>query len=172
MRSICKNHPLAPQQRQAILNTQTILIDNNAVYVDHTDKLLLCPDYGYCVFENLLNVIPKEARNHPAIQQLMYGLINSGYLCSVGTREEHSSHVADETAPIEDGMKTLTKQYFWLATKCKDLCRKNAMYMHDDFWKYLRRMIVNNKVQIFSSSIIKQLQDASWKHAKHRHVKE
>ena len=46
-----------------------VIIDNNAVYTDRMDRLLLCPDYNYAVFENLLHGIPMNARKHPVIQQ-------------------------------------------------------------------------------------------------------
>jgi hypothetical protein len=145
--------PLTQSQRKTILDNNIIIIDNNAVYTDRVDKLLLCPDYSYCVFENLLNVIPKEARKHPAIQQVIYGLINSGYLCSL-------------PSDADDGMRALSKQYSWLATKCKSISDMNEEYHVDDFWKHLKKLIVTNNLRTFSQSIIKQLQEASWKHAK------
>ena len=140
-------------QRKAIIDTHLVVIDNNAVYNDRSDKLLLCPDYNYTVFENLLTLIPKEVRKEPLIQQLIFGLINNGYMCKL----------PDDN---EDGMAALSNQYTWLATKCKSLHDQNKAYAHDDFWKHLAKMIVKNKVYEYTPSIIKQLQDASWKHAK------
>lgn len=155
MRTIskAKGVALTPSQRQTVLESTTLIIDNNAVYTDRTDKLLICPDYGYCVFENLLNVIPKHARGHPAIQQIIYGLVNSGYLCAL-------------PSDSDDGMRALSKQYHWLATKCNAVATLNDEYMNDDFWKHLKKLIVNNQIRSFSPSIIKQLQEATWKHAK------
>jgi hypothetical protein len=144
---------LTPSQRKTILDNNIVIIDNNAVYTDRTDKLLLCPDYAYCVFENLLSVIPKDARKHPQVQQLIYGLINSGYMCSL-------------PGETDDGMRALSKQYHWLATKCNSITSANEEYHVDDFWKHLKKLIVGNQLQTFSASIIKQLQEASWKHAK------
>lgn len=151
--SKARGQVLSPAQRKTILDNNTVIIDNNAVYTDRPDKLLLCPDYGYAVFENLLNVIPKEARKHPAIQQIIYGLVNSGYLCTLPSESD-------------DGMKALSKQYNWLATKCKALSDLNEQYSSDDFWKHLRKLIVTNQIRTFSPSIIKQLQEASWKHSR------
>ena len=139
-------------QRQAILETQLMIIDNNAVYTDRQDKLLLCPDYGYAVFENLLTTIPHEARAHPSIQQLIMALINSGYLCTLPSE-------------ADDGMRALAKQYGWLAAKCKSITITNESYINDAFWKNLKKMIVSNQVKTFSTSIIRQLQEGSWKHA-------
>lgn len=154
-----RSQPFSPQERMAILEQNTVIIDNNAVYLDRTDKLLLCPDYNYCVFENLLHGIPMEARSHPAIQQLIYSLINQGHLCPL-------------PSDTEDGMRSLTKQYTWLAAKCKAVTDINAAYEHDDFWKYLKKLILQNQLKIYSPSVIKQLQEAVWKHmqkdAKHK----
>jgi hypothetical protein len=165
--------PLTSEQRITILKNYTMVIDNNAVYSDHTDKLLLCPDYGYSVFENLLNVIPKEARDHPAIQQLIYSLINSGYVCGVGHARPHKhaddvyKHSNDGAQDHgDDGMRELTRQYHWLTEKCKTICRSNDAYMDDDFWKYLKKVIVKNNIQVFTPSIVKQLQEGAWKRSK------
>jgi len=145
--------PLSMDQRKAILENHLVVIDNNSVYNDRTDKLLLCPDYNYTVFENLLTLIPKEVRKQPMIQQLIFSLINTGYMCKLP--EEN-----------EDGMSALSNQYAWLATKCKSLHDQNKVFAHDDFWKHLAKIIVKNKIYDYSPNIIKQLQDASWKHSK------
>ena len=145
--------PLSMDQRKAIIDTHLVAIDNNSVYNDRLDKLLLCPDYNYTVFENLLTVIPKEVRKEPLIQQLIFSLVNNGYMCKL----------PDDN---EDGMAVLSSQYAWLATKCKSLHDQNKVFLHDDFWKHLAKMIVKNKVYEYTPSIIKQLQDASWKHSK------
>ena len=178
MRSISKQRgsSLSPEQRTVVLKNYTMIIDNNAVWLDHTDKLLLCPDYGYTVFENLINVIPKEARTHPSIQQMIMSLMNSGYICSIPipkntpvhnvphlTQNSHDDHSHDKGS---DGMKELMKQYMWLALKCKKLCTSNEQYIHDDFWKYMKKIFISNKIQLFTPSIVKQLQNASWKRVK------
>jgi len=153
LRAISKNRPTpyTTQERMAILEKNTIIIDNNAVYTDRSDKLLLCPDYNYAVFENLLHGIPPQARTHTAIQQTIYSMINMGMLCPLPNEND-------------DGMKSLGKQYEWLATKCKAIVESNAAYENDDFWKYLKKLIIQNQLKIYSQSVIKQLQDAIWKH--------
>jgi hypothetical protein len=153
MKSISKEYPLTPAQREQVLNTQLLIIDNNAVYTDRMDRLLLCPDYNYAVFENLLHGIPLEARKHPVIQQHLLSLINNGYLCVMPN-------------DTDDGMKSLAKQYQWLAVKCKAIIDINTSYEHDDFWKFLKQTITQNQIKLFSPSIIRQLQDAAWKNAK------
>jgi hypothetical protein len=153
MKSISKEYPLTSAQREQVLNTQLLIIDNNAVYTDRMDRLLLCPDYNYAVFENLLHGIPLEARKHPIIQQHLLSLINNGYLCVMPN-------------DTDDGMKSLAKQYQWLAVKCKAIIDINTSYEHDDFWKFLKQTITQNQIKLFSPSIIRQLQDAAWKNAK------
>lgn len=160
MTSVNKRRPLTPEQRQAVLKNHTMIIDNNAVYLDHTDKLLLCPDYGYNVFENLLHVIPKESRSNPAVQQLILSLANSGYLCP--TMNKYSTTHTPPTDDEVDGMKELAHQYKWLAIKCKTMCRSNEPYMKDQFWKTLKKLLVSNKLSVYTPSIIKQLQEACW----------
>ena len=153
MKSLAKDYPLTAAQRQHVLDHQLIIIDNKAVYTDRIDRLLLCPDYNYAVFENLLHGIPMNARKHPVIQQQLLTLINNGYLCFMPNEEE-------------DGMRALSKQYEWLAAKCKAISSVNASYEHDDFWKFLKQAIIQNQIKVFTSSIIRQLQDAVWKNAK------
>lgn len=141
------------KERLAILEQQTIIIDNNAVYIDRPDKMLLCPDYNYAVFENLLHGIPAEARNHPVVQQNILSLVNQGYLCPM-------------PGSNEDAMRSLARQYEWLAAKCKSITNENNSYESDTFWPYLKKLIAQNHLRTFSVSVIKQLQDAVWKHVK------
>ena len=151
------SHPLSISQRKSILENHLVIIDNNAVYNDRQSNLLLCPDYNYTVFENLLTLIPKDVRNIPAIQQLIYTLISNGYMCKLPDMND-------------DGMAALSSQYTWLASKCKALHEQNKAYMQDDFWKHLTKIIVKNRIYDFSPHIIKQLQDSCWKHAKKKHA--
>lgn len=155
MRNISKATGVAfgPRDRVDILENRLIIIDNNAVYTDRPDKLLLCPDYNYAVFENLLHGVPQEARAHPVIQQFIFGLVNNGYLCPLPSMND-------------DGMRSLARQYEWLALKCSSLIKINTVYESDDFWKYLRKLIHGNELKTFSVSVIRQLQEAVWKHAK------
>lgn len=142
--------PFTTAERMSILEERTMIIDNNAVYTDRGDKVLLCPDYHYSVFENLLHGIPADARVHPNIQQVIYSLVNQGLLCPLPNE-------------MEDSMRALSRQYQWLAAKCKSITEANAAYEHDDFWKFLKKVIVQNQLKTYSSSVIRQLQDASWK---------
>ncbi len=156
-RHIGKQRPLTAEERTYILENNLILIDNNAVYTDRPDKLLLCPDYDYAVFENLIEMIPSEARTHPVINQVVLSLINSGHMCPVPGQ-----------GTVDDFMKELTHNYTWIATRCRALVNANKIYENDDFWKHLRKLIVQNGLRKYTPSIIKQLQDASWKRLKQK----
>lgn len=148
-RAITKSRPLTKDERNYILNNQLIVIDNNAVYTDKQDRLLICPDYDYAVFEHLLDMIPHEARKRSEMQQLMYSLINMGVMCPI--------------AKHDDEMHALTAAYSWIANKCKNIVDTNKTYADDDFWKYLRKLIVQNELRKLTPSVIRQLQDAIWK---------
>jgi hypothetical protein len=93
------------------------------------------------------------ARKHQATQQIILSLINQGLLCPLSNEKD-------------DGMLALTKQYTWLASRCKSLNDINHSYINDDFYKYLKRLIVENELKLFTPNIIKQLQESTWAHVK------
>lgn len=157
-RAISKTKPLTSPERMHLFENNLILIDNNAVYTDRPDKLLLCPDYDYAVFENLMDMIPEDARDHPIISQTILSLVNSGHLCP-----------APQNNSV-DVMKDLTNTYSWLAARCKSLQTANRIYEQDDFWKHLRKLIMQNGLYKFTPSIVRQLQEATWKRLKHKKV--
>jgi len=159
LRIICKNKKLSNQDKHYILENNLLMIDNNAVYTDRSDKLLLCPDYNYAVFENLLHGIPAASRNHPEIQKLIFSLVNQGLLCSLSD-------------PNDDSMRVLAKQYSWLSAKCKALVDINASFEYDEFWKHLRRLIVENGLRTFNRSVVQQLNTAVWKRHKKEKIKQ
>lgn len=148
-RSVCKRNSLTKREKDYILHHQLIVIDNNPVYVDHKDRVLICPDYDYTVFENLYDIIPEEAKRHPDIQQLMLGMINVGVMCPVPRHD--------------DSMLAMSHTYSWIANRCRALVEANADYVHDDFWKRLRRLITKNDIRSLKVSVIIKLQNAIWK---------
>lgn len=148
-RAITKSRPLTKDEKNYILNNQLLIIDNNAVYTDKQDRLLICPDYDYAVFEHLLEIVPHDARKRPEIQQLLYSFINMGVMCPI--------------AKFDDEMHAITAAYSWIANKCKSIVDNNKTYAEDDFWKYLRKLIVQNELRKLTPSVIRQIQDAIWK---------
>lgn len=153
MRIVCKQKSISNHDKSYILENQLLIIDNNAVYTDRSDKLLLCPDYNYAVFENLLHGVPNEARQHPDIQKSILSLVNQGVLCP-------TNHKTD------DAMRILARQYEWLHVKCKTLIEINTSFEDDEFWHHLRKLILENQLKTYTVSIIKQLQEAVWKRYK------
>jgi NLI interacting factor-like phosphatase len=142
-------HNMSPQERTHILQNQLIIIDNNAVYTDHTDKLLLCPDYDYLHFENILDIVPAHARNHPNVERFILSLANQGLVCPFVDADDH--------------VHKLAKEYGWLSNKCKTIAETNNKYLHDKFWSILRKLIVANRINRFSPNIVVQLQTNTWK---------
>jgi len=143
-RAISKKNALTKNEKDYILNNQLMIIDNTAVYTDKTDRLLLCPDYSYMMFENLLDMIPSEARTHPIVQQLVYSMTNTGVMCPVPKHD--------------DEMMALASMYGWITSRCKNIVDINKDFVFDDFWKHLRKLIVQNELRRFTPNVIKQLQ--------------
>lgn len=148
-RVIAKDKPLSKQEKNAILTNNLIIIDNNAVYIDHTDRLLICPTYNYMVFEHLYDIIPATARQHPEVRQLMLSLINAGAMCPFPTSD--------------DEMQLIYSKHAWIAATCKSIVEVNKQHIQDDFWKRLRRLIVKNDIRTFKVSVLIRLQNAIWK---------
>lgn len=142
-------------EREFILANKLMVIDNNAVYTDRTDRLLLCPDYRYAVFENLQSIIPRELYKTPEIAQFVRGLSEIGAICPYKPELR-----------LNDEMRELTKSYEWLAKKCRAMTEENEVYGRDRFWRFLQAVIVENGIRNYTKSIIKQLQEAVWKATK------
>lgn len=157
MRSLTKKgeRGLTKQEQSYIVENQLVIIDNNAVFLDRTDRLLLCPDYNFTLFEPLLDIIPSEAMANPSVQQQVLSLINQSMVCP---------------APqgLSDRTEVFASQYLWLAKQCKNIAEMNLMYKADDFWTYITKIILKNNIRTFSPAIIKQLQEGVWKNMKHK----
>lgn len=151
LRSIGKGH-FSKHQKEDILKNRLLIIDNNAVYNDFQNHLLVCPDYHYMVFENLLEEIPIASLKHPQVVQYIYNLVNMGLLCPYFGNKQ-------------DINEEMYKKYDWLATKCKHISRDNKIYSKDIFFKYLKKLIIQNNLKVFTPNVVKQLQQAVWKKA-------
>jgi hypothetical protein len=149
LRSIGKKS-LSKQDKQEMIKNRIMIIDNNSVYNDLQDHLLLCPDYSYMVFENLLEEIPVSYLKHPHVRQYVLTLINNGMICPFFTSKDDINH-------------TMYQKYEWLSIKCKHISEENKYFMKDVFFKYLRKLIIKNQLRVFSGNVVKQLQEAIWK---------
>lgn len=155
MRSLSRKgeKPLTKQEQSYIVENQLMIIDNNAVFLDRTDRLLLCPDYKFTLFEPLLDLIPDEAMKNSSVQQQVLSLINQNMVCP---------------APqgVSDRTEVFASQYLWLAKQCKSIAEMNLFYKTDDFWGYISKIILKNNIRSFSPAIIKQLQEGVWRNMK------
>jgi len=155
IRSLGKNPAFTKADKEEIYENRVMIIDNNSVYNDAAGKLLLCPDYNYTVFENLLEDIPVSYLKHPTVRNYILSLTNSGMLCPFFTSSD-INHI-------------MFKKYEWLALKCRSITEGNRIYLKDVFFPYLVKLIIKNNLKVFTPNVIKQLQEATWKKAeKHR----
>lgn len=155
MRALSKKgeRPLTRQEQKYITDNQLLIIDNNAVFLDRTDRLLLCPDYNFTLFEPLLDLIPNEAMSNPAVQQQVLSLINQSLVCP-------------SPQGTTDRTEVLANQYVWLAKQCRNIAESNAMYKMDDFWSYIAKIILKNNIHTYSPTIVQQLQKGVWANMK------
>ena len=160
LRVITKNTPLTTREKEYMLHRRTVVIDNNAVYVDYVDKLLLCPDYNYLVFENLLDAVPPAAFGHPIIRQYLLGLANDGLLCPSAVQNGGASTTSTSKSSL---MKHMFSEYRWLAAKCQSVIEANSRYERDEFWHLLQKLLVKNSIRDYSGDTVAQLQHLIWK---------
>lgn len=137
---------LSAQEREVVVRERLMIVDNTAVYVDHADRMLLCPDYNYAVFEDILEGIPKSFHGTNAVLSLM----NQGLVCP------------SNGAPSSDPVKAMAQKYGWLAKRCHSIVNNNALYVHDQFWRILRKLMTGHNIATFSPSTIKELQERCW----------
>jgi hypothetical protein len=147
----------------------TCVLDTNVIYpIDIRDLLfwfasydLFTPKWSKHIFSEWENVMK---RKHIPDEEIKKRISAAQRAFPDALIENYETLVDSLKLPDEkeDGMSALTNQYAWLAAKCKSLHDQNKVYLHDDFWKFLRKIIVTNKIYEYTPSIIKQLQDVSW----------
>lgn len=155
MRALSKRggKPLTRTEQNYIVENQLMIVDNNAVFLDRSDRLLLCPDYAFTLFEPLVDMIPTEAMSNPSVQQHVLSLINQGLVCP-------------SPQGVTDRTEMLANQYVWLAKQCHSIAESNTVYKADDFWLYLAKIIMKNNIRTYSPTIIQQLQKGVWTNMK------
>lgn len=150
---------ISKEQKTELLHQRLLIIDNNAVFNDMKEHLLICPDYNFMVFENLLEDIPLSYLQNPNIRQHILSLINMGLICPFFGKND-------------DINQQMYKKYEWLAIKCKHISENNTYSIKDIFFKYLTGLIVKNNLKIFTPNVIKQLQTLVWKKIEKKDKKE
>jgi hypothetical protein len=148
-RSVTKGSNLSKSDRMYVTQKQLMVIDNSAVYMDFTDKLLLCPDYDYVQFEDVLDGV------HDITSAQLLSLVNQGVACP---------NLLKSVDPKKGGdhVKHMAERYTWMANKCNAVAAMNEVYRKDQFWRRLRKLIVNNKLTTFTVDVIQGLQNAVW----------
>lgn len=111
--------------KKKINNSEIIIIDNNNVYIDNTDKLLICPTYKYILFHDMWELIPENINKN--INIYLEKLIKNNYLCPYNTNSFSN-------------MKIKCKIYKWLYNKCITNNTK------DFFWKNITDFIIKNDI--------------------------
>ena len=142
---------LTKGERDYLVEHQLMIIDNNAVYRDFQHRLLLCPDYDYTFFENILEDLPANVLQHPSIQPYLQALASEGVLCPYPGNNIQDDH-----------HKALMNKYQWMAVKCRGIYETNRIYAHDTFWKTLYKLIKKNGLRDFPSDVLKKLQARVW----------
>lgn len=162
VRVVTKDYPMTTREKEQMLHRRTLLIDNNAVYLDYKEKLLLCPDYNYLVFENLSDTLPSKAFEYPIVRQYLLSLANEGLLCPSTTQHQINGGNGSFSQNTSL-MKRMFKEYRWLSAKCQAVIEANAAYEHDEFWHLLRKLIIKNKIRDYPPDVISQMQHLIWK---------
>lgn len=141
---------ISKEEKSELLHQKLLIIDNNAVFTDMKEHLLLCPDYNFMLFENLLEDIPLSYLQNQNIKQHILSLVNMGLICPFFGKKDDINY-------------QMYKKYEWLALKCKQISEINKYSEKDIFFKYLTSLIIKNNLKIFTPNVIKQLQTLVWK---------
>jgi len=123
---------------------EIIIIDDNNVYIDNTEKLIKCNIYNYKYFCNYWDYIPiKKIKNN----------IFKKYLSTLIENERLNPNYN------KTNMKQTMEYYKWLYEKCYTINKNNKKYKQDNFWLSLTKIIVDNKIKIYNTSTIKFIEE-------------
>ena len=141
-----KKYTLTKEDRIHIMHNQVMIIDNSNVYVDFKEKLLLCPNYNYIAFEDILDGLTNIS------ESMLLSFVNQGLVCPSLLKKDGDTDI----------VQAMATRYNWMANKCTSIATGNEIYKKDQFWRRLRKLITTYKIKTFSSEIIKKLQAAVW----------
>lgn len=163
-------HKFTTREKEYVLHRHMLIIDDNSVYLDRQDRLLLCPRYNYIYYDNIVDQIPEKLLKHPVINQQILQLVNSDLICPMlhhqggGAGDDAGATGAPGASGIVDPMEKMAKYHSWVANKCAAIIKVNNSSKNDVFWKLLRKLLEKNSIKEFTQSIIQQLQGILWKH--------
>jgi hypothetical protein len=94
---------------------ELVIIDNNDVFLDYSDRFLKCPSYNFMIFFDLWKyILPKSEIN-------LSPIIKKGDVCP------HRENGCN--------MKEMFKRTKWLQNKYLEIVKHNKAYSNDTFWK-------------------------------------
>lgn len=145
--SISKQTPLTNDEKRFIIQNQLMIIDDNAVYIDGQDHILLCASYNFQYCEDILEGIDESIIHNPFIQSEYKSLLKSGLVHPFALEESADPH------------SKRAKIHHWISKKCITTYKSNRPYQHDGFWKKLKSILIKNHVPRFTPQVIKQIQE-------------
>jgi ribosomal protein L31E len=124
----------AIKRKIKVKDPEIIIIDDNDVYLDNTERLIKCKSYNYKYFCNYWDYIPIDKIKNSIFINYLTTLIN-----------------AERLNPIYriNNMKQKMDYYKWLYEKCMIINKNNRKYKEDNFWLNLTKIIVDNKIHLF-----------------------
>jgi len=149
-----KRRVLTKIEKEKVLKDHLIIVDDNAVWNDYQDHLLLCPAYDYHHFEDITDDLTKEQLANPVIRQQLLQFANEGVLCPYILKEAP----ADGADPILH----VAKQFSWMSKRCKAVLMFNRVFVRDRFWKTLIEVIEKIHLRKFTPSNVSHLQKVAW----------
>ena len=118
-----------------VKNPEILIIDDNNVYIDNNDKLILCKSYNYKSFCNYWDYIPIDKITNKIFIDYLNKLISNKTL---SPKNNYSN------------MKQMTQTYKWLYNNCLSINEDNKQYKNDDFWLKITKLIIDNKIRSFN----------------------
>jgi hypothetical protein len=131
-------------------NEKILVIDNNNVFIDFHNNMILCPTYNYTQFCDIWDKLDKNDANNPSISRLVSNLVLTNKACKYSNCRE------------TDTKKTELK-HKWMYKKYKKLNKMNKSFEKDIFWKRLSNAIVDKDVKSIDKNSIDLLRKLSCK---------
>jgi hypothetical protein len=147
-RVLSRQMTMTREEKEFIIRNQMLIIDDNAVYLDGQDRILLCDSYNFVYCEDILEGIDDTTLRHPMIRSEYQDLLKNGLVHPYALEDAHDKHAKK------------AKIYRWIAERCMMTFNSNRPYHQDNFWKKLRSLLLKNNVTRFTSSVVKQIQHA------------
>jgi hypothetical protein len=151
-KTITKQVTLTDEEKRFIIHNKLLIIDDNPVYIDGQEHVLLCSSYNFQYCEDILDGIDESIIQNPNIQSEYKSLLKRGLVHPYALEETVDAH------------SKRAKIHHWISKKCVTTYKSNQPYQHDGFWKKLRSILIKNHVPYFTPKVIKQIQEVIYPH--------